>query len=198
MVDRRSLLAGACALVALTACQSAPPKPPAQPVSFAAFAPIVLDAAVVGVIDARRPAAPGVVVVDDRVPTPPVEAVRLWAAQRLQSAGPAGRVQVTIRDAIITEVPLPRQGGVTGYFTNQQAQRYDGRMEVEVTGERPGATAFRGTTRAVVTASTTVPETISLADRERTLQDLIRRMADDLNARLDAGIRRDLGPMVLR
>lgn len=184
-------------LVALAACQSTPPRPAARPVTFAQFGPIALDAASVGVVDARRPPA-GVVLADDRSPVTPADAVKRWAAERLQAVGRAGRVQVTIRDASIIEVALPRTGGVRGYFTNDQAQRYDGRMEVEVSGERPGESTFRGVTRAVVTASTSVAENISLADRETVLQDLVRGMADDLNAKLDGGIRRDLAPMVVR
>jgi hypothetical protein len=109
-------------------------------------------------------------------------------------------VRVTIRDASIVEVPLPTKKGITGYFTNDQAQRYDGRIEVEITGEVPdtGNGGFRGVTRSTVTHSTTVAENISLADREATFLDITRRMMEDLNARLDAGIRKDLAPMVRR
>lgn len=195
MPVRPVLLAVAAALV-LTACQSTPPRPPARPVGFAAFAPIVMNAATIDVVDARR--AGGATAVDGRIPVPPAEAVRRWAAERLQAGGRQGRVRVVIKDATITEVQLPRTGGVQGYFTNQQAQRYDGRIEVEVTGEVPGDTAFRGFTRATVTNAVTVPEYITLADREATLQDLTRTMAEDLNARLDAGIRKDLATMVIR
>lgn len=196
---RRPSAALALLLLAAACTTSAPPAPPARSVDFSTFGPIVLDVAAVGVVDARRPAPAGTVRVDDQLPLPPVEAVRLWAQQRLQTAGTAGRVQVTIREASITEVELPRTGGVRGYFTTDQAQRYDGRIEVEVSGERTtGPTTVRGTAKASVTASSTVPEHISLADRERTLQDLTARMADELNARLDAGIRRDLAALVRR
>ena len=71
---------------------------------------------------------------------------------------------------------------------------------MEITGEVPdtGNGGFRGVTRSTVTHSTTVPENISLADREATFLEITRRMMDDLNARLDAGIRKDLAPMVRR
>lgn len=192
----RPVLLAALAALFLSACQSTPPRPPARPVSFAAFAPIVLNAAAIDVVDARR--AGGASAMDGRIPVPPAEAVRRWAAERLQAGGRQGRVRVVIKDATITETQLPRTGGVQGFFTNQQAQRYDGRIEVEVTGEVPGETAFRGFTRAAVTQSTTVPENITLADRESALQEMTRRMAEDLNARLDAGIRKDLAAMVIR
>lgn len=192
----RPVLLAAVAALALSACQSAPSRPPVRPVGFTNFAPIVLNVATVDVVDQRR--AGGAATVDGRIPVPPAEAVRRWAAERLQAGGRQGRVRVVIKDASVVETQLPRTGGVQGYFTNQQAQRYDGRIEVEVAGEVPGDTSFRGFTRATVTNSTTVPENITLADREATLQEMTRAMAEDLNARLDAGIRKDLAGIVVR
>lgn len=196
MPSRRFVLAASLAALALSACQSTPPRVAPRPIDFSGFGPIVLAAGSIDVVDAHRPA--GDAHVEQRAAVPPAEAVRRWAAERLQAAGGPGRVRLTIRDASIVEVQLPRTGGVKGYFTNDQAQRYDGRIDVEVTGEVPGETSFRGVTRATVTHSTTVPENVSLTDREATFLDLTRRMMEELNARLDAGIRKDLAPMVRR
>lgn len=202
MPSRRSLLAVAVAAVAvlgLSACQSAPPRAAPRPIDFSNFGPIILSAGGVDVVNAYRPGG-GAKHVEDRSAVPPVEAVRRWASERLQAAGGAGRVRVTIKDASIIEVALPKTEGVKGYFTTDQAQRYDGRMEVEVSGDMPdnSAGAFRGATKATVTYSTTVPENIALADREATFLDITRRLVEDLNARLDTGIRKDLAPMIRR
>jgi len=198
MPTRRSLLLTATAALALAACQSTPPRVSTQPIGFTQFGPIVLNAAAIDVVDSHRPG--GGKHVEQSSPTPPAEAVRRWAAERLQAGGRQGAVRVTIRDASIIETQLATTQGVKGYFTNDQAQRYDGRIDVEITGEAPiaGGGSFRGVTKATVTGSATVAENVSLADREATLQDLTRRMADQLNARLDAGIRKDLAPMVVR
>lgn len=198
MLSRRFALAAGMATLLLAACQSAPPRPAPRPIDFSNFGPILLNAGTIDVVDAYRPV--GGKHVENRSAVPPAEAVRRWAAERLQAAGGTGRVRVTIRDASIVEVPLPTKKGITGYFTNDQAQRYDGRIEVEITGEVPdtGNGGFRGVTRSTVTHSTTVAENISLADREATFLDITRRMMEDLNARLDAGIRKDLAPMVRR
>ncbi|WP_448206064.1 hypothetical protein [Azospirillum sp. sgz302134] len=196
MPSRRFVLAAGFAALALSACQSTPPRPAPRPIDFSNFGPIVLNAGSIDVVDAHRPS--GGTHVEQRAAVPPAEAVRRWASERLQAGGGPGRVRVTIRDASIIETQLAKTGGVKGYFTNDQAQRYDGRIEVEVSGEVPGETSFRGMTKATVTHSTTVPENISLADREATFQEITRRMMDDLNARLDAGIRKDLGAMVRR
>ena len=199
MPSRRSLLLAAAAAATLAACQSAPIRPAPRSVDFSSFGPIVLNAAKIDFVDASRPAG-GVVHVEQRATIPPLETMRRWTAERLQAAGRAGTVRVTVRDASIVEVPLPTTGGVKGYFTNDQAQRYEGRMEVEVTGEGPvsGGGTFRGTTKAVATHTTSVPENVTLADREATISEIARRLAEEINARLDAGIRKDLTPMVVR
>lgn len=199
MPSRRFLLLAAVAATALAACQSAPIRPAPRSIDFSSFGPIVVNAAKIDFVDATRPTG-GLVHVEQRAATPPVEAMRRWTAERLQAAGRAGTVRVTVRDASIVEVTLPTTGGVKGYFTNDQAQRYEGRMEVEVTGDGPvsGGGSFRGTTKAIATHTTSVPENVTLADREATISDVSRRLAEEINARLDAGIRKDLTPMVVR
>ncbi|HYG91656.1 MAG TPA: hypothetical protein VD978_36020 [Azospirillum sp.] len=199
MPSRRSLLLAAAAAAALSACQSTPIRPASRPIDFTSFGPIVMNSAAIDFVDATRPAG-GVVHVEQRASTPPIEAMRRWTAERLQPAGRTGAVRVTVRDASIIEVPLPTTGGIKGYFTNDQAQRYEGRMEVEVTGEAPvaGGGSFHGTTKAIATHTSTVPENATLYDREATISEISRRLAEEINARLDAGIRKDLTPMVVR
>lgn len=192
---RRLFVLGALVLASVAACRSAPVPPPLTPISFANFGPIVLNVAAVDVVDARRP-VPGAV--SDKAPTPPVEAAKRWAAQRLQAAGSNGRVRVVVTDGSIVEQKLQKTDGVRGYFTNDQTARYDGRLGVEITGDLPGETSFRGSTRALATASATVAENASIAEREAVLNDLVRTLADSLNARLDAGIRKDLARLVVR
>jgi len=200
MPSRRSLLLAAVAAATLAACQSTPARPPARTVDFSSFGPIVLNAAKIDFVDASRPAG-GVTHVAQRASTPPAEAMRRWTAERLQAAGRAGSVRVTVRDASIIEVPLKKTtSGVTGYFTNDQAHRYEGRLEVEVAGEAPvsGGGTFRGTTKAVATYMASVAENATLYDREATISEVSRRLAEEINARLDAGIRKDLTTMVVR
>lgn len=194
MPTRRSVLLCAAAAALMSACQSTQPPVSARPVDFSAFAPITLKVATIDVVDAfRTPAGQAA------SPVSPADAVHMWAQQRLRAAGTAGQARVTVKDASLIAVPLEKAtSGVKGYFTNDQTMRYDGRIDVEITAELPGATSHRGATKATVTRSTTVAENISLANREATLQELVARMMDDLNARLDAGIRKDLAPMVAR
>ncbi len=198
MLSRRTLLLAA--MVALSACQNAPIRPAPPPVGFTSFGPIVVNAAKIDFIDASRPAGGGVHA-EQRAATPPVEAMRRWTSERLQPVGRAGVVRVTVRDASIIETPLQKTtSGLRGYFTNDQALRYEGRLEVEVSGEAPTADggSFRGSTKATATHSSTVAENASLQDREATISALSRSLAEEINARLDAGIRKNLATMVTR
>lgn len=192
-VLRRSVL-GAMMVAALAACSTSQPPVTARPVDFSSYAPILLSVASVNVVDAARiPAGQAA------APVSPSQAVQLWAQQRLRAAGTGGSARVTIKDASLVAVPLQKAtGGIKGYFTNDQAMRYDGRIEVEISAEVSGAATHRGSTKAFVTRSTTTAENITPANRDATLQELVSRMMDDLNARLDGGIRKDLSFAVVR
>lgn len=197
MTLRRCFLAAAtvAAAGALSACQSAPPAPRVEAANFAAFAPILLDVARVDVVDnSRRPAGSA----DALIAVPPAEGARRWAQARLQAAGRDGFVRVTIREASIIETQLPKTGGVKGMFTVEQTSRYDARVVVEISAEKPSADGLRASTQANATRFITLPENTSLAGREAALQNLSNRLLEDLNARLDAGVRRDLGRLVTR
>jgi hypothetical protein len=67
-----------------------------------------------------------------------------------------------------------------------------------VTADKPSADGLRATTSASATRFVTLPENTSLAGRETAIQNLAARLVEDLNARLDAGIRRDLAKVVTR
>lgn len=195
MTLRRRFLAAAAAVGLLSACQTAPPAPKVDAANFAAFAPIMLDVARVDVVDnARRPAGSA----DASIAVPPAEGARRWAQARLQAAGRDGFVRLTIREAAIVESQLPKTGGVKGMFTNEQTTRYDARIAVEITAEKPSADGLRASTQANASRFITLPENTSLAGREAALQNLSNRLLEDLNARLDAGVRRDLGRLATR
>jgi len=191
----RGFIASAAFAAVLAGC-AAPAPVQSPPLSFAQRGTIALDAATIEIVDQYRPtqARPHV---EHRVPTPPALAVRQWAAERLRAVGRTGSVQVIIRDAGIVESDLPRAEGVKSLFTNQQAQRYDGRIEVLITGQNPAA-RFSGSAQAEVIRSTTVAEDVSLAGREATWTTLVHQMMDDLDQRLTQGIRDGLGPMLRR
>ena len=192
---RRAPVFAAMALlgVMLGGCASqVPVKPPS--VSFADRAPINLDVAVIDVVDQYHPpmAKPNV---EHLAPNSPGQAVRRWAKERLRAVGSSGSAQVIVLDASIVESQLAREQGITSYFTAQQSQRYDGRVEVKIVCQSP-TTGLTGYAQAMASRSSTVPEDISLAGREETWDKLVRGMMEDLDNRLSQAVRDGLGPML--
>ena len=97
-------------------------------------------------------------------------------------------------DASIVESQLAREQGITAFFTTQQSQRYDGRVEVKIVCQSPSGQT--GYAQAMASRSSTVPEDISLAGREETWDKLVRGMMEDLDNRLTHAVQDGLGPML--
>lgn len=162
-------------------------------IGFAEKAPITLDVASIEVDNQYVPPMRDPHV-EHTVPVSPAEAVRLWTQDRLRAGGASGTARVVIRNASVMEEPLERTGGVRGWFTKDQSERYTGRLQVEIVVENPG---FQGTATTSVTRSTTVPEDVSLAEREKVMLDLVRAMARDLDGQLEPAMRQHLGPVLV-
>jgi hypothetical protein len=184
------------AVAVLAGCSSTAPAPKVGPLHFEQLGMVALEATNIEVVDQYRPpmTKPNV---DHLAPTPPAQGLRQWATVHFHPAGLSGSVQIIIRDASIIEVQLPRTEGIKSVFTTDQAQRYDGRIEVRIVGQSPG-TGFSGYIQATATRSISVPEDITLAGREATWNTMTSDMIDDISAQLDRGLRETLRPMLRR
>ncbi|HYC04018.1 MAG TPA: hypothetical protein VED40_12015 [Azospirillaceae bacterium] len=196
----RSLLTLSASLMLLAGLGLAPLAVPAAAQQAPGFGftqgePIVLDVAEIEVSNDYAPPMkePNV---EHMVPVTPAESVRLWVQDRLKAGGSSGRARVVIRRASVVEVPLERTGGIKGWFTKDQSERYEGRLEVEVHVDQPGR-RFNGYTTASVVRTTSVAEDVSVAERERTWLTLVREMAQDLDQQLTAGIKANLSPVMI-
>ena len=181
--------AGLIALGLLTGCESAPPPRPIFPeVGFSHLPPLTFDASSVEVVNEyvaplKRPN------VEHEMPLRPGAAAERWAKDRVKAAGTANRgVRVTVKNARVVESELKRTTGLRGMFTTDQAQRYDAEMEllIEVRDER----GFRqGSASAVSKRSFTVPEGITINDREKEYFKQVEEMMGDINRELERSIR---------
>ena len=119
---------------------------------------------------------------------PPAAAATLWAVDRLTAAGPLGRARFIVREASVVEIPLEQSGGLTGAFTTEQSERYDARLvvEIEIVAEDG---RIEGTLSAEVTHSRTVPENLTLGERERVWHEMTRAMMEELDVQLDKTIK---------
>lgn len=162
---------------------------------FSATAPIVLDVAEVEVVETYvAPLKPPNI--EHTLSVTPAESVRLWVQARLKAGGTVGKARVTIRQASIVEVQLPRTTGIRGWFTTDQSQRYDGTLSVSIQIDQPNKN-FIGSTESVVTSSKSVSEDTTLDQRQATWDGMVHDMARDLDGQLSQGIRANLGDVIL-
>lgn len=188
---RRSLLTLALATPLLAALPAA-----AQSiVDFSAREPIVLDVASIEV-ESQYVAPMAAPNIDHELPLTPSDAVRLWASTRLKAGGPQGKARIIIKDASVKEIDLDRTKGIKGWFTKDQSQKYEGKFAVEIVVDGT-ARGFSGSVSAAVARSTTVAEDVTLAQREKTMTDLVRDLAGDLDVELDKSIRANMFPVII-
>lgn len=173
------------AVIGLVACELTAERPRYPEISFAHLPPIRLDVARVDVVsEYASPAKPPNV--EHLFPAPPASVAERWGRERVRAAGTDGTARVVIKRASVVEVPLKQSGGVRGALTIEQSERYDMDVEVAVEVERGGSTAM---VSSRARRSRTVPEDISLNDRETVWFEMTEAVMNDLNASLEAEIR---------
>lgn len=173
----------------LGSCATSPP-PPAQrfpEITFGQHQPFRFQASEVEVVrEYTAPLTPPNV--DHLFPASPTAIAERWARDRLQPMGGPWRMRYIVKRASVVEVQLPRTPGIRGAFTNDQAQRYDAILEVQI--ELRNDRGFRdGVVDARVERSQSVPEDITPAGRERVWFQMGEALGADLNAELERNIR---------
>jgi hypothetical protein len=175
--------------LAFTACETPVQVQKFPEMTFTHLAPINLDVANVEVVTRYQPPmkAPNV---DHLVPTPPIKALRQWAADRLKPVGRSGTAQLVVYIASVVETPLEKKTGFQATFTKQQAQRYDFLIEasLEVADGRR-----RGRAEARVTRFTTMREDASLNERDRIWFKESEAIMAAFNAEMEKNVRQYLG-----
>jgi len=183
----RTLVAVLAAAAALAACETPVEVEKFPELTYSHLPPFRLNVLTVDIKSDYRPpmAAPNV---DHLFPTPPKKALERWAKDRLKAEGQTGSARFTIIDASIIETVLPRDKGLTGALTKQQAFRYDATVEASL--EIMDAKGFRKAfATARVKRSRTVREDATLNDRDRIWFVLVESLMKDFNAEMEKNIR---------
>jgi hypothetical protein len=177
-----------CLLLAtcLAACAGAPAPPPKfADIRFTQEPPLRLNVARLELIERFQPSfqAPEV---EHEFAVPPQQGLANLFKDRLQAVAPAsGAVaRFTIEDASVRETALPRTPGIEGAFTIDQAERYDGRVAVKLVIYDASGLAVR-TARVEATASRSVPENITLNDRDRSWYEMSQELVRSLDRKLE-------------
>ncbi|HZD25889.1 MAG TPA: hypothetical protein VE631_06475 [Alphaproteobacteria bacterium] len=183
----------AVAVLALAGCSSEPiQKLPT--LSFVDEAPIKLDVAEVQVKEAYTPPLelPNV---EHLMPLSPSQAVRTWAHERLRAVGSHGTAEVIIEQASVKQIPLEKSGGLTGLVTTDQEARYDLLLQVRLNLQTANGLST-GYAETTVKRSRTVPENMTLNERDEKLYYLVADSTKDLDEGMDQSIHTHLGDFV--
>ena len=173
---------------ALAGCATEPPGGSFAELRYTHLPRINLAAASLEVAQLYR--APGKAPnVEHRFPTSPGAAAARWARDRLHPTGGGNMVRVSILDASVIEVPLERSGGVRGVFTTDQSERYDGTLQVRIEMLAPDRRQL-AMVESRAKRSRSVPENITLAEREKVWFRLTEDMMNDINGSLESQIRK--------
>ena len=172
----------------VAACQP-PPSYENEPFSFAALPPLVFDLGGIEVVE--RGSTPHPSDVEHLFPTPPAVAARLWAEDRLRTSGTLGLLRVTIEEASARITPLATNEDLEGLFTEEQVERLDVRLRVTIEAiDESGQ--VNGSATADTRRSRTLLEGITLAERERVYDEVVRALLHDYNTSQEKAIRQYL------
>jgi len=166
------------------------------PLDFSARQPLDLAVDRVTIDSVYRPAgAPPYV--DHVLPLVPEAAIRALLEQRLRAVGGADRLQAVILDASVQEEALETTTGVRGWLTTESAARLEGRLKVRIDRLNPAGTVVRSISTAVA-RTRAIPEGVGYAERQRIAYELVRDLADDLDAGLTANVRESYAELLRR
>ena len=193
-IDAVACLACVALLAALAACEVPAPSARYPEITFAHLEPIKLDVARVEFVQEYVPplAPPNV---EHLFPVLPSAVARRWSDDRIEAAGIARHARVVLVDAAVTETALDIRRGVRGLFWNEQSARYDAAVEVRIDILDDGGETL-GQVRATARRSRTVPEDITLNQRDQVWFELTEALMTDLDAALESAIRRHLARFV--
>ncbi|MFP6773726.1 MAG: hypothetical protein VCE74_15530 [Alphaproteobacteria bacterium] len=192
MIILRPLAALVILMLSLTACESPLPQVSYPELRFNHLPAIKLEVARIEIVEHYSPPlkAPNV---EHLLPLAPATALRNWARDRLQAVGTSGTARFIIIEAEVTAVALTKKKGLKAAFTLAQAARYNAslkaRLEVEIAGG-----LGKGFAAAEATRHRTMPENMSINDRDDALYAFIEGAAMDFNRVMTQNIDAHLGP----
>lgn len=192
MPNRTSIALCLIVLIGLVvaACSSTVTREPIPALTYGHLPPLDVVVGRIEVIDEfqsplREPN------VEHSFPTPPAVAFRNWVSDRLRAVGANDTLRVTIKDASAFRVPLPRTEGIEGLFTTDQVERIDAVVDVLLEIIDNGGNIVASIT-ARTQRSRSMPEGLSLDERDTFYQAISEALVNDLNVTLEQNMRQSL------
>lgn len=183
----------AVAIAVMAACSSSQ-RPRYSQITFSHLPQIKFDVAQIAVVNEY--VAPGKAPnVEHLFPVPLAGTVERWAHDRLRAVGARGQLRFVIKRASVVEVPLKMKTGIRGALTTDQSERYDAVIEVGLEVSKDGGKSSIGTR---VKRTRTVPENVTLNEREKVWFEMTEAMIRDLDASLDRQARERMANYIRR
>ena len=172
------------AAAVLPGCTTSEPSDKLPEMTFRHLPPIPL---LVSDIQIESQATPGADNVAHLFPTPPEQALRAWARDRLVARGSAGTARFIIKRADAVRTSLQTDRGVAGLFKKELSDRYEGHIEAELQVVNAGSTR-RAFVQGRADHAATVREDATLAERRRLMYELVERLMADFNTEMERNI----------
>ena len=161
-------------LTLLAACKEAPKTFVPGPITFSG-APMLVNVAEIKVVESYRAplSRPNV---EHEFATPPATAVKQWANSRLKAVGTQGVLQVSIDDASVREVLLPKTKGLKGLVTDDQDARYDANLRVSLKLYNGVDSISTASGDVILNRSKSINEKATVEDHEKLYDAMVRDM----------------------
>jgi hypothetical protein len=191
MTTRRDVVLAMFGMALVASCAPPPETVTFPDIRFTELPPLLLQANQVEIRTLYQPGS-----ADALFPVPPVRALQNWARDRLRASGQGGPARFTIGDAAATVKDLAVKGGLSGTFTDQVSQQYD--IVIEATIEILDEHAFALRSVHINSSATrTVLQSASAADRDRVRYQLVRDLMADFNRQAEEQMRANFGLYLL-
>ena len=164
----------------LAGCVEAPPTPSYPDITFKHLRPLYLDVGEVRIVDEFRPPLQRPHV-EHELPVSINQSIRNWVQDRLQTTGNSSAV----------EKELSKETGLKGLVTKSQSELYEFHALVEIKiNEISGSSAV---VTAEATRSKSVPEGITLNEREKMYYTQVKALMQAFDQELEKNIRSFMG-----
>ena len=178
--------------LSLTACEKPLPKVNYPQLRFNHLPAIKLDVATIKILEKYQSPlqAPNV---EHELPLAPTKAMRSWAEDRLHAAGTSGVARFIIIDASVKAEALAKKKGLKAAFTIDQSTRYRARLSAKLEVETAGGLG-RGFAEAKSSRQRTMPEDVSINERDDALYNFVEAAAIDFDKAMVQNIEKFLRP----
>ena len=174
----------------LVGCEQGPTPFVAAPFAFeqSTTAPMGMSVSRITVSDAYHPTLKRPYV-EQEFPVAPSTAIHKWVDRRLKATGTSGVLEITINDASVKEVSLPKTKGLKGLITDDQDARYDAKMAVSFKLYGGGGGISDASADVTISRSRTINERATVYQREAIYHQMMVEMMNDFDRETNARLR---------